>query len=174
MTRRPTERATERPAEHGLAAEALAALGERLGTPLTLEAGEVPTLVWTDGPTVAQVEDAAREVAPGPAARWAFRRELSESSVALGALRLAAAPSPLHCGLPLPVTPESVAALWRDTPLPAPPTPREEQLTYALLYEVHDDHRANHVTPGQICDGLMVRGVAALARRMGLEDSDGA
>lgn len=169
MTRRPTER----PAEQGLAADALAALGERLGTTPALEAGEVPTLVWTDGPTVAQVEEAAREFAPEPAARWAFRRELSESSVALGALRLAAAPSPLHCGLPLPVTPESVADLWRDTPLPAPPTPREERLVHALLYEVHDDHRANRVTPRQICDGLMVRGVAALARRMGLEAGDG-
>ncbi|MEV6352175.1 hypothetical protein [Streptomyces hydrogenans] len=168
-----TERPAEGPAEHGLAADALAALEERCGTTLAMEAGEVPTLVWTDGPTVAQVEEAARAAAPLPAARWAFRRELSERSVALGALRLAVAPGPLHCGLPVPVNPDSVAALWRDTPLPALATPREERLVYALLYEVHDDHRANRVTPRQICDGLMVRGVAALARRMGPEAGDG-
>ncbi|MEU9855550.1 hypothetical protein [Streptomyces sp. NPDC047974] len=164
---------TERAERDTLAAEALAALCERLGTAVTLEAGEVPTLVWTDGPTAARGEEAARAVAPEAAARAAFRRELSERSVALGALRLAAAPSPMHCGLPVPVSPASVVALWRDTPLPAPATAREERLVYALLYEVHDDHRANHVTARQICDGLMVRGVAALARRMGLEAADG-
>ncbi|NML51356.1 hypothetical protein HHL19_14875 [Streptomyces sp. R302] len=164
---------TERAERDTLGAEALAALGERFGTAVALEAAEVPTLVWTDGPTVAEAEEAARAVAPEAAARAAFRRELSETSVALGALRLAVAPSTLHCGLPVPVSPSAVARLWRDTPLPAPATAREERLVHALLYEVHDDHRANAVTPQQICDGLMVRGVAALARRMGLEATDG-
>ncbi|MEU2509407.1 hypothetical protein ABZ621_32515 [Streptomyces sp. NPDC007863] len=82
-------------------------------------------------------------------------------------------PGTLHRGLPVPVSPASVARLWRDTPLPAPATAREERLVHALLYEVHDDHRADDVSARQICDGLMVRSVAAPARRMGLEAADG-
>ncbi|GAA3081733.1 hypothetical protein GCM10017562_58850 [Streptomyces roseofulvus] len=151
-----------------------AAVGDRLGAGIRLDAGDGPALVWTDGPTVGQVTEAARACDPGAAGRLAFRRELSERSVALGAIRLARAIGSLGCGLPAPVCPATVAELWRDTPLPAPPTAREETLVQALLYEVHDDHRSNHVTPEQICDGLMVRGTAALARRMGLDDADGA
>ncbi|MGY3339650.1 hypothetical protein ACVW0K_005749 [Streptomyces filamentosus] len=159
---------TKEPEGRALGAEALAALGERLGASVALETGDVPTLVWTDGPTAGRAEEAVRAVAPEAAGRLAFRRELSERSVALGALRLAEEPGPLACGPSRPVSPADVAALWRDTPLPVRATVREEQLLYALLYEVHDDHRSNHVTPQQICDGLRVRGVAALARRMGL------
>ncbi|MFJ5709165.1 hypothetical protein [Streptomyces sp. NPDC093105] len=149
-----------------------AAVGGRLGAELSATAGDVPTLVWTDGPTVRQVTEAARALAPERAGRLAFRRELSERSVALGAIRLAQSTGSLACGLPVPVCPDAVAELWRDTPLPAPATEREDRLVYALLYEVRDDHRSNHVTPGQICDGLAVRGVAALARRMGLDGAD--
>ncbi|MFD8011728.1 hypothetical protein [Streptomyces sp. NPDC058955] len=145
------------------------AMGDRLGTEMSLDDGDAPALVWTDGPTVGQVAEAARAFDPEAAGRLAFRRELSEQSVALGAIRLARAIGSLACGLPPPVHPTTVAELWRDTPLPAPPSEREERLVHALLYEVHDDHRSNHVTPAQICDGLMVRGVAALARRMGLD-----
>ncbi|MFF2777671.1 hypothetical protein ACFVU3_22490 [Streptomyces sp. NPDC058052] len=145
-----------------------AAVGERLGTAVAAAAGDVPALVWTDGPTVARVAAAARAVAPEAAGRLAFRRELSEASVALGAIRLAEAPGPAGGGRRAPVSPSAVAELWRDTPLPARPTAREEKLVYALLYEVHDDHRSNRVTAEQICDGPAVRGVAALARRMGV------
>ncbi|MFH8724816.1 hypothetical protein [Streptomyces termitum] len=125
------------------------------------------TLVWTDGPTAEEVGAAALARAPQTARGLALRRELSERWTALGAIRLASAPSPLSCGMPVPVSPSGVEALWWHTPLPVPLTPREERLVYALLYEVHDDHRSDRVTAEQICRGLSLRGPAALLRRSG-------
>ncbi|WP_370409277.1 hypothetical protein [Streptomyces fradiae] len=154
--------------------EALAAaLGERFGTAFAVEAdtGDGPALAWTDGPTADQVAEAARAPAltSEAAEGLAFHRALSERAVALGAIRLAVAPSPLACGLPVPVSPAGIESLWWRTPLPATATPREERLVYGLLYEVHDDHHSNHVTPQQICDGLARRGIATLLLRSGAE-----
>lgn len=150
-------------AVHALAA----ALGGRFGTVTADLDGDVPALVWTDGPPVDEVAEAARALAPETADGTAYRRELSERWIALGAIRLA--PSPMSCGMPVPVSPAAVESLWWRTPLPVPLTPREESLVYALLYEVHDDHRRNRVTAEEICTGLRRRGLAALLLRSGAE-----
>ncbi|WMX48179.1 hypothetical protein [Streptomyces roseicoloratus] len=150
-----------------------AALGERFGTAFAVEPDtrDGLTLAWTDGPTADQVAEAARVpvLTPEAAEGLAFHRALSERAVALGAIRLAVAPSPPARGLPVPVSPAGIESLWWRTPLPATATPREERLVYGLLYEVHDDHRSNHVTPQQICDGLAHRGIAMLLLRSGAE-----
>ncbi|MFD4376777.1 hypothetical protein [Streptomyces sp. NPDC058486] len=145
-----------------------AALSGRFGAAVTAgRDGDVPALVWTDGPPVDEVAEAARALAPETADGTAFRRELSERWIALGAIRLA--PSPMSCGMPVPVSPAAAESLWWRTPLPVPLTPREESLVYALLYEVHDDHRRNHVTAEEIFTGLARRGLAALLLRSGAE-----
>ncbi|MFB6508007.1 hypothetical protein ACFYXP_29600 [Streptomyces sp. NPDC002466] len=67
------------------------------------------------------------------------------------------------------MTPDAVESLWRNVSLPAPSTPREDALVYALLYEVHDDHRRNHVTADEICTAIRRRGIAPLLLRSGAE-----
>ncbi|MFK3734828.1 hypothetical protein ACI2LJ_31690 [Streptomyces sp. NPDC088090] len=155
-----------RPVPEAVAALA-AALGERFGTVAAGHDGDVPALVWTDGPAVDELAEAARALAPETAGGLAFRRGLSERWIALGAIRLA--PGPLSCGLPVPLSPAAVEAHWWRTRLPVPVTPREERLVYGLLYEVHDDHRRDEVTAQEICTGLNRRGLAALLLRSGAE-----
>ncbi|MEV6250143.1 hypothetical protein AB0M38_28660 [Streptomyces sp. NPDC051742] len=91
---------------------------------------------------------------------------LSENAVALGAVRLAMAQAPDGRGRPR-ITPRAVEAYWRETPLPAPATDREQALVYAVIYQVHDDHHRNTAAPGGICD-LVASGLAPLARRAGI------
>ncbi|MFF9341311.1 MULTISPECIES: hypothetical protein [unclassified Streptomyces] len=151
----------------GTAAALADALSGRFGTVTAGHDGDVPALVWTDGPAVDELAEAAGALAPETAGRLAFRRGLSERWIALGAIRLA--PGPLSCGMPVPLSPAAVESFWWRTALPVPVTPREERLVYALLYEVHDDHRRNHVTAREICAGLDRRGLAALLLRSGAE-----
>ncbi|WP_151775243.1 hypothetical protein [Streptomyces abyssomicinicus] len=149
------------------------ALTRRLGLPEVrtepASATAPATLVWTDGPTLDAVSAAARDTDPEAAGPLCLRRVLSEQAVALGAVRLATSPSPLGCGLPLPVTADAVEALWWEVPLPAASTPREDALVYALLYQAHDDHRRNSVSAEEICAVVRQEGIAPLLLRSGAE-----
>ncbi|MFI7289698.1 hypothetical protein ACIBRY_24075 [Streptomyces anulatus] len=126
------------------------------------------TLEWTDGETVEAVERAVRaaggqEAAPGPHHELHYRRRLSETAVALGAVRLTTStdgsgPRPL-------VDAPAVEAFWRDVRLPSPLTEREALLVYGLIYQVHDDHRRNEAEPEQICHLVRQAGLAVILLR---------
>ncbi|MEU4179332.1 hypothetical protein [Streptomyces sp. NPDC026589] len=130
------------------------------------------TLEWTDGETVEGVERAVRAVGGPEAAPGLhhgllqgldYRRRLSETAVALGAVRLTTStggsgPRPL-------VDATAVEAFWRDVRLPSPLTEREALLVYGLIYQVHDDHRRNEAEPEQICRLVRQAGLAVILLR---------
>ncbi|MEU3706305.1 hypothetical protein AB0E82_28925 [Streptomyces anulatus] len=125
------------------------------------------TLEWTDGETVEGVERAVR--AAGPEAARGLRhglhcrRRLSESAVALGAVRLATSTD--GSGPRPHVDAAAVEAFWRDVRLPSPLTEREALLVYGLIYQVHDDYRHNEAEPEQICHLVRQAGLAVILLR---------
>ncbi|MFJ9887294.1 hypothetical protein ACIQRW_15695 [Streptomyces sp. NPDC091287] len=130
------------------------------------------TLEWTDGETVEAVERAVRTVGGPEAAPGLhhglhhgldYRRRLSESAVALGAVRLATSTD--GSGPRPPVDAAAVEAFWRDVRLPSPLTEREALLVYGLIYQVHDDHRRNEAEPEQICHLVRQAGLAMILLR---------
>jgi hypothetical protein len=126
-------------------------------------------LAWTDGPTVEQVRSAAETAEPEAALGLRYLRRYSESSLALGAVRLAVATSPDDAQRRPEISPAAVEALWQDVPDPAPATERERSLVYALIYEIHDAHHRNHASAQQICDTVARYGLAPLLRRISAE-----
>ncbi|MFI1251762.1 hypothetical protein ACH4TY_34440 [Streptomyces anulatus] len=125
------------------------------------------TLEWTDGETVEDVQRAVRAAGP-EAARGLhhglhYRRRLSESAVALGAVRLATSTD--GSGPRPHVDAAAVEAFWRDVRLPSPLTEREALLVYGLIYQVHDDHRRNDAEPEQICYLVRQAGLATILLR---------
>ncbi|MGC5536277.1 hypothetical protein [Streptomyces sp. SR-10] len=125
------------------------------------------TLEWTDGETVEGVERTVRAAAPEAARGFRgglhYRRRLSESAVALGAVRLATSTD--GSGARPDVNAAAVEAFWRDVRLPSPLTEREALLVYGLIYQVHDDHRRNEAEPEQICYLVRQAGLAAILLR---------
>ncbi|MFC8583517.1 hypothetical protein ACFUGD_02905 [Streptomyces sp. NPDC057217] len=145
-------------------------VAERFGHgPFRIEhTGGAERLVWTDGPTVAQVEAAVREAGPeragGPPRRL---RLLSEGTVALGAVRLVVEAGRASGGRARPrITPGDVERLWRDVPFPSPATDRERDLAHAVVHRAHDDRRSNHVGAGPICDLVTTVGLAWFLERV--------
>lgn len=121
------------------------------------------TLEWTDGETVEGLERAVRAAGPEAARGLRYRRRLSESAVALGAVRLATSTD--GSGPRPRVDTTAVEAFWRDVRLPSPLTEREALLVYGLLYQVHDDHRRNEAEPEQICHLVRQTGLATVLLR---------
>ncbi|WP_405436643.1 hypothetical protein [Streptomyces anulatus] len=121
------------------------------------------TLEWTDGETVEGLERAVRAAGPEAARGLRYRRRLSESAVALGAVRLATSTDGSGPRPRMDTT--AVEAFWRDVRLPSPLTEREALLVYGLLYQVHDDHRRNEAEPEQICHLVRQTGLATVLLR---------
>ncbi|MEU4029884.1 hypothetical protein [Streptomyces anulatus] len=121
------------------------------------------TLEWTDGETVEGVERAVRAAGPEAARGLRYRRRLSESAVALGAVRLATSTD--GSGPRPRVDTTAVEAFWRDVRLPSPLTEREALLVYGLIHQVHDDHRRNEAEPEQICHLVRQAGLAVILLR---------
>lgn len=92
-----------------------------------------------------------------------YWRPLSETSVALGAVRLATSTD--GSGPRPHVDAAAVEAYWQDVRLTSPPTEREALLVYGLIYQVHDDHRRNEVEPEQICNHVRQAGLAPILLR---------
>jgi hypothetical protein len=124
------------------------------------------TLEWTDGPTVEQVQRAARQAEPEATDDIRYVRKLSESAIALGAVRLEISGAASTRGR-FHVSTTAVHEFWRTVPLPAPDTDRERRLVYAAVYQVHDDHRSNVVDHQEICDEI-ASGLELIAQRSGV------
>ncbi|MDN3238298.1 hypothetical protein [Glycomyces tritici] len=125
------------------------------------------TYTWTDGPTAEHVRRAAEAAEPEAALGLRYRRRYSESTIALGAVRLAVATSAEDALRRPEITPAAVEALWRDVPRPRPATDRERYLAYGVVYEVHDAHRRNQASAREICEQVALCGLAPLLRRIG-------
>jgi hypothetical protein len=138
--------------------------GRRLGPVEAVYADPEWTLEWTDGPTVEQVQRAARAEPEAPE-NLRFERKLSEDAIALGAVRLAISAASTRGRSH--ISTAAVHDFWRSVPLPAPDTDRERRLVYAAVYQVHDNHRANVVDHQLICDEI-ARGLIPLALRSGV------
>ncbi|MFC3493689.1 hypothetical protein [Glycomyces rhizosphaerae] len=123
------------------------------------------TLEWTDGPTVEQVQRAAREAEP-EATDVRCRRRLSENSIALGAVRIALSAAAGARGR-FHISTAAVHDFWRSVPLPATATDHERELVYAAIYQVRDNHHSNVADHQEICDEIAL-GLASLARRSGV------
>ncbi|MFJ8249786.1 hypothetical protein [Streptomyces sp. NPDC094466] len=125
------------------------------------------TLEWTDGETVERVRRAVR--AAGPEATRGlrhglhFRRRLSKTAVALGAVRLTTCTD--GSGPRPSVDAAGVEAFWRDVRLPSPLTEREALLVYGLIYQAHDNHGRNEAGPEQICRLVRQAGLAVFLLR---------
>lgn len=123
------------------------------------------TLEWIDGPTVEQVRRAVREAEP-EAVDVRCLRNLSEDSIALGAVRIAMSAAAGARGRSS-ISTAAVHDFWRSVPLPAPATDRERKLVYAAIYQVRDNHHANVADHQEICDEIAL-GLASLAHRSGV------
>lgn len=125
------------------------------------------TLEWTDGETVERVDRAVRAAGPeatrGLRHGLRLRRRLSETAVALGAVRLTTSTD--GSGPRPSVDAAAVEAFWRDVRLPSPLTEREALLVYGLIYQAHDDHRRNEAEPEQICRLVRQAGLAVFLLR---------
>jgi hypothetical protein len=119
------------------------------------------TLVWTDGPTVEQL----RRAEPDAAASLRYVRNLTEDSIALGAIRLAIGNAARLKGRSH-ISTAAVHDFWSSVPLPVPATDRERRLVYGAIYQVRDNHHANFADHQEICDEVAA-GLAPLAKRTG-------
>lgn len=126
------------------------------------------TFVWTDGPTVEQVALASGTSEPEASEGLQYLRKLSETSVALGAVRLAVTATPDNVNRRPGISPGAIEALWQDVPLPVTTTAREDKLVYVVIARIHDDHHRNRAHDYEIC-ALVNRGIAPLAHRIGVE-----
>ncbi|AVZ77868.1 hypothetical protein SLUN_36965 [Streptomyces lunaelactis] len=123
--------------------------------------------MWTDGPTVDQVREASREAEPEAAEGLRYERRLSQETVALGAIRMALTPATAATGVGngSRICPSAIETLWQNVSRPSPRTDRERALVYAVIVQVHNDHRRNQAHDYEICELLGGTGLAPLLRR---------
>ncbi|MET7370411.1 hypothetical protein ABZS61_32005 [Streptomyces sp. NPDC005566] len=126
------------------------------------------TFVWTDGPTVAQVQTTCQQSDPQASRGLRYVRTFSEDAVALGAIRLMVHPA-TNTSRRTVLRPTDVEQLLRDEPFPVPRTNRERALVYAVVYEIHDAHHRNQARAEEICEFINQYGLAVLLRRCGAE-----
>lgn len=125
------------------------------------------TIEWTDGPTVEQVQRAARQAEPESARNIHYVRMLSEGSIALGAVRLAIS-GVASTRARIHISTAAVHDFWRSVPLPASDTDRERRLVYAAIYQINENHHSNFADHQEICDEISTR-LEPLAKRCGVE-----
>lgn len=125
---------------------------------------------WTDGPTVEQVRRAARKMDREVTEGLVYRRELSQKTVALGAIRLAMAPTARRDFRDRPsITPSDVEELWRTVSKPRPRDAREEAMAAAIVAEANGDRGLNWASGYDLCRLVQERGLAVFLRRAGVE-----
>lgn len=142
--------------------------GRRLGPVTAVYAASARewTIEWTDGPTVEQVRQAARQEEPEATENLHYARHLSEGAMALGAVRLEISAAAATRGRAH-ISTVAVHDFWRSVPLPCTDTDRERRLVYAAIYQVRDNHRRNVADHQEICDEVAA-GLAPLAQRAGV------
>ncbi|MEU9405728.1 hypothetical protein AB0E08_08475 [Streptomyces sp. NPDC048281] len=125
---------------------------------------------WTDGPTVEQVRRAARKADREVTEGLLYRRELSQKTVALGAIRLAVAPTARRDFRDRPsVTPSDVEELWRTVSKPRPRDDREQAMAAAIVAEANGDRGLNWASVYDLCRTVQEKGLAVFLRRAGVE-----
>ncbi|QKV98210.1 hypothetical protein HUT19_41550 (plasmid) [Streptomyces sp. NA02950] len=128
------------------------------------------TYRWTDGPTVEQIRRAARKADREATDGLVYRRELSQQTVALGAIRLAMDPATGVDFRDRPsITPSAVAELWRTVSKPHPRDARETAMVTAILAEANGDRGRNWAQDYDICKLVQEQGLATFLRRAGVE-----
>lgn len=117
---------------------------------------------WPDGPTVAQVQRAARAAEPEATVGLKYSRRLSAETYALGVLRITLSSEPLNKDFDSPwIHPSTVEDLFEKTKNPKARAGREATIVANIVVQ-SEAHGRSWVGDGRmVCDYVADKGIAA-------------